>query len=118
MPKYVITVSDNQAEEIDTAAKKEELSSSDWIVKALPITQELKVNVIDIVVQTAFAPMGEFTIPKLFAEKSWKEFTVGSRLVASKAFFQLVKDKKVDDVVFRRKTSGNTAVYEKIKQVW
>ena len=112
--KISINLSDSQYDELKTAAATQGLSLAEIVISCLPITKAKGVTLSDIEKIVAGWPAGEFSLPKLFAKDTWQSFTVGSRLIAAKAFNKKVDSGGVPNVKYLRVTSANLAVYEKI----
>lgn len=111
--KISILLTDEQYAELAEKAKDSNLTITDYVVSQLPISQEKKVQLADVLEKVKKLPIGEFNIPALFTEQEWNGFTKGSRLTVGKQFFKEVNN--LPNVNFKGKNSANLAIYEKIK---
>lgn len=109
--KISILLTDEQYAELAEKAKDSNLTITDYVVSQLPISQEQKVQLADVLARVNKLPDGEFNIPGLFTEQEWNEFTKGSRLTVGKQFFKEVAT--LTNVKFLRKNSANLAIYQK-----
>ena len=109
--KISILLTDNQYEELVQLATKEKLTINDLVLSNLPITQEKKVTLADVIKRVNNLPSQEFNIPSLYSKKEWESFTKGSRLTVGKQFYKY--SLTTSDIKFLRKNSANLAIYKK-----
>lgn len=111
MPKISILLTDQQYDELVVAAKEKGLTITDLVLSQLPITQEKKITLSDVLERIKKRPAGEFSLPNLYTSEEWKSFTKGSKLTVGKQFYKQIVN--LDGVEFLHKNSANLAVYRK-----
>ena len=111
MPKISILLTDQQYEELSTLARKSGLTITDLVLSKLPITQEKKITLSDVLERIKNIPPCDFSIPSLYDAQEWKSFTKGSKLTVGKQFYKEVSNLK--DIEFLNKNSAKLAIYRK-----
>lgn len=113
--KIGLNVTNKEYKNIRKRAKKKNLNISDYLVFKLGLKRQKTVCVNDVLKKIPNVVGKQFSIPDLFDEKDWKQFTKGSRIAVGKAFHLLTKKSGGQiKIEFVKKTSGNLAVYKVI----
>ena len=111
MPKISILLTEQQYQELVTISKEHCLTITDLVLSKLPITQEKKITLSDVLEKIKNIPPGDFTIPSLYAKDEWINFTKGSKLTVGKQFCKEVAT--LENIEFLGKNSANLAIYRK-----
>lgn len=111
MPKISILLTEEQYKELATIAKEQCLTISDLVLSTLPITQEKKIKLSDVLEKVKNIPSGDFPLPSLYSKDEWKNFTKGSKLTIGKQFSKEVAN--LENIEFLSKNSANLAIYRK-----
>lgn len=111
MPKISILLTNQQYEELIFIAKERGLTITDLVLSQLPIIQEKKITLSDVLGKVKNRTSGEFSIPSLYTIEEWKSFTKGSKLTVGKQFYKEIAN--LEGIEFLRKNSANLAIYRK-----
>lgn len=111
MPKISILLTEQQYQELAAISKENCLTITDLVLSKLPITQEKKIRLSDVLEKVKNMPSGDFTLPSLYTKDEWINFTKGSKLTVGKQFYKEIANLK--NIEFLGKNSANLTIYRK-----